>query len=257
MLTPEAFMVVAVPPSSLGLLMERMEAEECILLNTFVPRLRDMKKVALFNYTHPVFFDSVGMAKFIFEIYEMRKKNDRDFDHHVRLDFHPVDMMGWETRIPFNTDLPDYDPHQLPLRHVFYYYNNPTAPTPLLQIRTAKRTVEVFFVVFFLLFNDSNISSLRSSPMSVLLLLLLLRLRLCFIFIFSFFSADQQVVFIFSIPFFVFLPVKLSDKLSHGQFLCIHEMIVRAFKCILQAVVAAALDLMVGDPENGPIKSIL
>ncbi|ERN14126.1 hypothetical protein AMTR_s00021p00245460 [Amborella trichopoda] len=58
--------------------------------------------------------------------------------------------------------------------------------------------------------------------------------------------------------------VKLSEKLSHVQSLCIHEMIVRAFKHILQAVVAAAsrtgnlalsiavaLNLMLGVPEKG------
>ncbi|CAN1793893.1 Protein REDUCED CHLOROPLAST COVERAGE 1 [Linum perenne] len=57
--------------------------------------------------------------------------------------------------------------------------------------------------------------------------------------------------------------VKLSEKLSHVQSLCIHEMIVRAFKHIIQAViaavadheklavsVAAALNLMLGVPEN-------
>ncbi|KAL0379395.1 UNVERIFIED_CONTAM: protein TSS [Sesamum angustifolium] len=58
--------------------------------------------------------------------------------------------------------------------------------------------------------------------------------------------------------------VKLSEKLSHVQSLCIHEMIVRAFKHILQAVIsavdkteklaamiAAALNLVLGVPENG------
>ncbi|KAL1536010.1 protein REDUCED CHLOROPLAST COVERAGE 1-like [Salvia divinorum] len=57
--------------------------------------------------------------------------------------------------------------------------------------------------------------------------------------------------------------VKLSEKLSHVQSLCIHEMIVRAFKHILHAVIsavqkpekmaaaiAAALNLMLGVPEN-------
>lgn len=57
--------------------------------------------------------------------------------------------------------------------------------------------------------------------------------------------------------------VKLSEKLSHVQSLCIHEMIVRAFKHILQAVIAAvvnpeklamsiaaALNLMLGVPGN-------
>lgn len=60
-----------------------------------------------------------------------------------------------------------------------------------------------------------------------------------------------------------FLQVKLSEKLSHVQSLCIHEMIVRAFKHILQAVIAAvadhekmavsiaaALNLMLGVPES-------
>ncbi|PKI76684.1 hypothetical protein CRG98_002993, partial [Punica granatum] len=57
--------------------------------------------------------------------------------------------------------------------------------------------------------------------------------------------------------------VRLSEKLSHVQSLCIHEMIVRAFKHILQAVisavvdiekmaasVAAALNLMLGVDQN-------
>ncbi|XP_021760301.1 protein TSS-like [Chenopodium quinoa] len=56
--------------------------------------------------------------------------------------------------------------------------------------------------------------------------------------------------------------VKLSEKLSHVQSLCIHEMIVRAYKHILQAViasvdtdevavtVASALNLMLGAPET-------
>ncbi|KAK4786518.1 hypothetical protein SAY86_010351 [Trapa natans] len=58
--------------------------------------------------------------------------------------------------------------------------------------------------------------------------------------------------------------VKLSEKLSHVQSLCIHEMIVRAFKHILQAVIsaivdmekmaasiAAALNLMLGSYQHG------
>ncbi|BAT87848.1 Protein TSS-like protein [Vigna angularis] len=56
--------------------------------------------------------------------------------------------------------------------------------------------------------------------------------------------------------------VKLSEKLSHVQSLCIHEMIVRAFKHILRAVIAgvdkeimaasiaAALNLLLGVPED-------
>ncbi|XP_074273142.1 protein REDUCED CHLOROPLAST COVERAGE 1-like isoform X1 [Silene latifolia] len=56
--------------------------------------------------------------------------------------------------------------------------------------------------------------------------------------------------------------VKLSEKLSHVQSLCIHEMIIRAYKHILQAVIssvatndvavtiAAALNLMLGVPDN-------
>ncbi|CAM8977575.1 unnamed protein product [Rhodiola kirilowii] len=58
--------------------------------------------------------------------------------------------------------------------------------------------------------------------------------------------------------------VKLSEKLSHVQSLCIHEMIIRAFKHILQAVIAAVsegkelavsiaatLNLMLGVPQAG------
>ncbi|XP_019191220.1 PREDICTED: protein TSS [Ipomoea nil] len=57
--------------------------------------------------------------------------------------------------------------------------------------------------------------------------------------------------------------VKLSEKLTHVQSLCMHEMIVRAFKHILQAVIAsvvktedmaaviaAALNMMLGVPES-------
>ncbi|KAJ0964926.1 hypothetical protein J5N97_026064 [Dioscorea zingiberensis] len=58
--------------------------------------------------------------------------------------------------------------------------------------------------------------------------------------------------------------VKLSEKLSHVQSLCIHEMIVRAFKHIVRAVivaasdagnlaisVAATLNLLLGKPDTG------
>lgn len=57
--------------------------------------------------------------------------------------------------------------------------------------------------------------------------------------------------------------MKLSEKLTHVQSLCMHEMIVRAFKHILQAVIAsvvktedmaaviaAALNMMLGFPES-------
>lgn len=62
------------------------------------------------------------------------------------------------------------------------------------------------------------------------------------------------------------LQVELSDKLPHVQSLCIHEMVVRAFKHILQGVLAAVgdvanmassvascLNLLLGTPptENG------
>uniref|UniRef100_A0A2P2ME31 CLU central domain-containing protein n=1 Tax=Rhizophora mucronata TaxID=61149 RepID=A0A2P2ME31_RHIMU len=63
--------------------------------------------------------------------------------------------------------------------------------------------------------------------------------------------------------------VKLSEKLSHVQSLCIHEMITRAFKHVLQAVIAAvvnhekmsvsiaaALNLMLGVQEGGDSESI-
>ncbi|KAF9601065.1 hypothetical protein IFM89_015991 [Coptis chinensis] len=62
--------------------------------------------------------------------------------------------------------------------------------------------------------------------------------------------------------------VKLSEKLSHVQSLCIHEMIIRAFKHILQAVIsavtktedisvsiAATLNLMLGTAKNEEAKS--
>lgn len=65
------------------------------------------------------------------------------------------------------------------------------------------------------------------------------------------------------VPFLCY-QVKLSEKLSHVQSLCTHEMIVRAFKHILQAVissvtnvekmatsVAAALNLMLGVHPRG------
>lgn len=58
--------------------------------------------------------------------------------------------------------------------------------------------------------------------------------------------------------------VKLSEKLSHVQSLCVHEMIVRAFKHIVRAVIAAVTDikdlavpiaatlnLLLGFPDSG------
>lgn len=72
------------------------------------------------------------------------------------------------------------------------------------------------------------------------------------------------VYYHWNVLFCLFNQVKLSEKLSHVQSLCIHEMIVRAFKHILQAVIAAAaetgemaisiaaaLSLMLGVPESG------
>ena len=38
------------------------------------------------------------------------------------------------------------------------------------------------------------------------------------------------------------MQVELSDKLPHVQSLCVHEMIVRAYKHVLQAVIAAVDD---------------
>ncbi|GJN07605.1 hypothetical protein PR202_ga25509 [Eleusine coracana subsp. coracana] len=64
--------------------------------------------------------------------------------------------------------------------------------------------------------------------------------------------------------------VKLSEKLSHVQSLCVHEMIVRAFKHIVRSVIAAisdirqlalsiaaVLNLMLGVPESEGSKSSL
>ncbi|MQM15558.1 hypothetical protein Taro_048505 [Colocasia esculenta] len=70
--------------------------------------------------------------------------------------------------------------------------------------------------------------------------------------------------------------VKLSEKLSHVQSLCIHEMIVRAFKHVIRSVIAAvtdtgdlavliaaALNMMLGAPEfgesncNGKVHSVV
>lgn len=57
--------------------------------------------------------------------------------------------------------------------------------------------------------------------------------------------------------------VELADKLPHVQSLCIHEMVVRAYKHVLQAVVAAVddfadlavsiascLNILLGTPSN-------
>lgn len=64
--------------------------------------------------------------------------------------------------------------------------------------------------------------------------------------------------------------VKLSEKLSHVRSLCIHEMIVRAFKHLLQAVIAATsatgdlavsiaatLNLLLGIPDKGLSDSVV
>lgn len=64
--------------------------------------------------------------------------------------------------------------------------------------------------------------------------------------------------------FISFDQVELADKLPHVQSLCIHEMVVRAYKHILQAVVAAVdnianmasavascLNILLGTPPTG------
>ena len=74
--------------------------------------------------------------------------------------------------------------------------------------------------------------------------------------------SDTLCLLCLTFAFYFCLQVKLSEKLSHVQSLCIHEMIVRAFKHILRAVIssvnkekmassiAGALNLLLGVPGN-------
>ncbi|KAI8008545.1 hypothetical protein LOK49_LG07G00191 [Camellia lanceoleosa] len=42
--------------------------------------LRYVKKVAFYNYSHPLFFDKVKMVHFIYKVYEIRKRNPQMFN---------------------------------------------------------------------------------------------------------------------------------------------------------------------------------
>ncbi|KAL7183589.1 hypothetical protein ACSBR2_025892 [Camellia fascicularis] len=84
--------------------------------------LRYVKKVAFYNYSHPLFFDKVKMAHFIYKVYEIRKRNPQMFNRLVRLDQTTplTNMTDWLAAIPINLFLPNGDINQPPLRQVLY-----------------------------------------------------------------------------------------------------------------------------------------
>ncbi|KAI8026744.1 hypothetical protein LOK49_LG02G00319 [Camellia lanceoleosa] len=94
--------------------------------------LRDVKKVALCNYTHPIFFNRVNISQFIFKVHEIRKKNDVKFDRYVCLNSNPAKMNRWMSKIPLNARFAPSSKRQSPLRHVLY---NRKVQVPTIQKR--------------------------------------------------------------------------------------------------------------------------
>ncbi|KAL7214085.1 hypothetical protein ACSBR1_026495 [Camellia fascicularis] len=89
--------------------------------------LEYVKKIAFYNYSHPLFFDKVKMAHFIYKVYEIRKRNPHVFDRLVRLDQTTplTNMTNWLTAIPVDQNIPDWDINQPPLRQVLYDRQGP------------------------------------------------------------------------------------------------------------------------------------
>ncbi|KAL7203356.1 hypothetical protein ACSBR2_016615 [Camellia fascicularis] len=94
--------------------------------------LRDVKKVALCNYTHPIFFNRVNILQFIFKVNEIRKKNDVKFDRYVCLNSNPAKMNRWMSKIPLNARFAPSSKRQSALRHVLY---NCKVQVPTIQKR--------------------------------------------------------------------------------------------------------------------------
>ncbi|KAI8005813.1 hypothetical protein LOK49_LG07G00176 [Camellia lanceoleosa] len=106
----------------------------CLFLNQFygfeeshfsddLSSLSYVKKIAYFNYSHPLFFNDVNMAHFIYKVYEVRKRNVSEFNRLIRLnDSIPIaNMTGWLARIPVKLNMWPCHDMQSPLRQVLYY----------------------------------------------------------------------------------------------------------------------------------------
>ena len=82
--------------------------------------LLQVKKIAFYNYSHPIFFDKERRCKFIYKVWEIQKRNTAVFKNLVSLDKSPVDMTDWIKKVPLDQSIPSHDTEQSPLRQVLY-----------------------------------------------------------------------------------------------------------------------------------------
>ena len=82
--------------------------------------LLQVKKIAFYSYSHPIFLDKERRCKFIYKVWEIQKRNTTAFKNNVSLDKSPVDMTDWIKKVPLNQSIPSDDTNQSPLRQVLY-----------------------------------------------------------------------------------------------------------------------------------------
>ncbi|GMP70610.1 hypothetical protein CsSME_00029399 [Camellia sinensis var. sinensis] len=89
------------------------------------PTRYEVKKIAFFNYSHPLFFNKVDRVHFIYKVYEIRKRNSREFNRLVRLDQSTplANMDDWLNRILTSNNQQYWLNDQSPLRQVLYFKN--------------------------------------------------------------------------------------------------------------------------------------
>lgn len=89
-----------------------------------------VKRIAFYNYSHPLFFNKVRMTHFIYKVYEIQKRNPFVFNQYICLDnTTPLTDMGfWLDRIPLDPDFQDWEDRQPPLRQVLYYPRHGAIP---------------------------------------------------------------------------------------------------------------------------------
>lgn len=92
--------------------------------------LHEVKKIAFFNYSHPLFFNKVDRVHFIYKVYEIRKRNPREFNRLVCLDRNTplANMDDWLYRIQISNNERYWDNDQSPLRQVLYFVNEQGQP---------------------------------------------------------------------------------------------------------------------------------
>ncbi|KAI8526390.1 hypothetical protein RHMOL_Rhmol13G0303700 [Rhododendron molle] len=59
--------------------------------------LNEIKEIAFYNYSHPLFFDKIKVVHFVYKVYEIRNRDTATFDHFIALDgYYPkVSMTSW------------------------------------------------------------------------------------------------------------------------------------------------------------------